>query len=56
VAALLESKRSLADSVVGSGEEWLTELEDEALAERVALSAPSEELDDDTWQPWAEAS
>ncbi len=56
VAALLERKRSLADSVVGSGEEWLTELDDEALAELVALSAPSEELDDDTWQPWAEAS
>ncbi|MER7012067.1 DEAD/DEAH box helicase [Saccharopolyspora sp. NPDC000359] len=38
IAELLEHKRALADSVVGSGESWLTELTDEALRELVELS------------------
>ncbi len=38
IAALLQSKRQLADSVVGSGESWLSELSDEDLAELVNLS------------------
>ncbi|MER6988345.1 DEAD/DEAH box helicase [Saccharopolyspora hirsuta] len=38
IAELLEQKRALADSVVGSGESWLAELTDEALRELVELS------------------
>jgi len=38
VAALLSSKRALADAVVGSGEGWVSELSDEDLAELVALA------------------
>ncbi|WP_329464004.1 DEAD/DEAH box helicase [Streptomyces sp. NBC_01431] len=41
VAKLLESKRALADAVVGSGEAALTELSDADLAELVALGRPS---------------
>ncbi|MET9879824.1 DEAD/DEAH box helicase [Actinacidiphila glaucinigra] len=41
VAKLLESKRALAESVVGSGEAALTELDDDDLAELVALRRPS---------------
>ena len=36
---MIESKRALAQAVVGTGESWLTELSTEALAELVALSA-----------------
>ncbi|MPZ67849.1 MAG: ATP-dependent helicase, partial [Pseudonocardiaceae bacterium] len=39
IADLLEEKRSLADSVVGSGETWLTELSDDDLRSLVTLSA-----------------
>ena len=38
IAALLESKRALADVVVGSGEGWISELDDAALADLVRLS------------------
>ena len=38
VADLLERKRALADAVVGTGETWLTELDDDALHDLVALS------------------
>jgi SNF2 family DNA or RNA helicase len=38
VADLLERKRALADAVVGTGETWLTELDDDALHELVSLS------------------
>ncbi|WP_390898524.1 DEAD/DEAH box helicase [Streptomyces fulvoviolaceus] len=41
VAKLLESKRALADAVVGSGEAALTELSDADLAELVALGRQS---------------
>lgn len=37
IAAMLEQKRSLAESVVGEGEGWVTELSDEELAELVSL-------------------
>jgi superfamily II DNA or RNA helicase len=37
VDALLEEKRRLAERVVGGGEGWLTELDDEALAELLRL-------------------
>ncbi|MEV8541209.1 DEAD/DEAH box helicase [Streptomyces sp. NPDC051572] len=38
IDALLQSKRSLADAVVGTGETWLTELDDEALRALVRLA------------------
>ncbi|HMQ28983.1 MAG TPA: DEAD/DEAH box helicase, partial [Acidimicrobiales bacterium] len=38
IAALLEAKRALADVVVGSGEGWISELDDAALADLVRLS------------------
>ncbi|MGW7006272.1 DEAD/DEAH box helicase [Streptomyces sp. NPDC054933] len=41
VARLLEAKRALAESVIGSGETALTELGDDELAELVALSRHS---------------
>ena len=37
IAALLTSKRELADAVVGSGEGWLAELSDTDLADLVSL-------------------
>ena len=40
IAALLRSKRDLADMVVGSGEAWLTELSTAELTELVALQRP----------------
>ena len=47
VANLLERKRDLADRVVGEGEAWLTELDDDTLADLVRLSAPHEPVDDE---------
>jgi len=49
IADLLERKRALADAVVGDGETWVTELDDDALAELVALSRDAEltDLEDD---------
>ncbi|HEY6797189.1 MAG TPA: DEAD/DEAH box helicase [Kineosporiaceae bacterium] len=41
IAALLTSKRELADAVVGSGEGWITELSDDELRELVTLRAVS---------------
>ena len=37
IAALLERKRELAESIVGSGEGWISELDDSALADLVSL-------------------
>ena len=37
IAALLATKRALAESVVGSGERWISELSDAELADLVAL-------------------
>jgi SNF2 domain-containing protein/SNF2 helicase protein/helicase-like protein len=39
IAALLETKRELADAVIGSGEGWIAELSDAELAELVSLRA-----------------
>jgi superfamily II DNA or RNA helicase len=39
IAALMDRKRGLADSIVGSGESWITELSDEELARLVELRA-----------------
>ena len=36
---LLESKRNLADRVVGTGETWLSELDDSTLHELVSLGS-----------------
>jgi len=47
IDALLESKRDLADRVVGTGEGWLTELDDDALRKLVALDPDAELLDSD---------
>ncbi len=41
IAALLETKRELADAVIGSGEGWIAELSDADLAELVGLRATS---------------
>jgi hypothetical protein len=54
IADLLERKRALADSVVGAGEQWITEMGDDELRALVALSAPGEDLeDDDLDDAWA---
>ena len=51
IATVLEDKRALADAVVGTGEAWLTELDDDELRELVALSeadvADAEGADDE---------
>jgi SNF2 family DNA or RNA helicase len=39
IAALLETKRELADAVIGSGEGWIADLSDTELAELVSLRA-----------------
>jgi superfamily II DNA or RNA helicase len=41
IAALLETKRELADAVIGSGEGWIAELSDAELTELVSLRAAS---------------
>jgi superfamily II DNA or RNA helicase len=45
IAALLDRKRALADAVVGAGEGWITELDDDELRDLVALS--TDDLEDD---------
>jgi SNF2-related domain/SNF2 Helicase protein/Helicase conserved C-terminal domain len=40
IAALLASKRGLAEAVVGAGEAWITELSNAELAELVSLQGP----------------
>jgi len=42
IDAMLESKRDLADRVVGTGEGWLTQLDDDALRRLVALDTDVE--------------
>ncbi|HSK96626.1 MAG TPA: DEAD/DEAH box helicase, partial [Euzebyales bacterium] len=39
IAAILDDKRALADAVVGAGEAWITEMDDDELRDLVALSA-----------------
>ncbi|MHB1712827.1 MAG: DEAD/DEAH box helicase, partial [Acidimicrobiales bacterium] len=41
IATLLESKRQLAESVVGAGEGWISELNDSELVELVSLRRPT---------------
>ena len=40
IAAVIESKRALAASVIGSGEAWIGELSDDELADLVTLGGP----------------
>ena len=47
IDAMLESKRDLADRVVGSGEGWLTELDDDALRRLVALDTDVDLMTDE---------
>ncbi len=47
IAELLERKKALADSVVGSGEGWITELDDQDLRALVALSEDDVEDEDE---------
>jgi SNF2 family DNA or RNA helicase len=47
IDSILESKRDLADLVVGAGEGWLTELDDESLRRLVALDADMELMNED---------
>ncbi len=60
IADLLERKRSLADAVVGTGEDWIADLADEDLRELVALStadlADDDDDETDTGPPPATAS
>lgn len=44
IGELLSQKRSLADQVVGSGEQWIGNLDDEALAELVKLTPVTTEV------------
>jgi SNF2 family DNA or RNA helicase len=45
IDALIESKRELAESVVGTGEGWLTELSTEELRDLITLRAEAVEAD-----------
>jgi SNF2 family DNA or RNA helicase len=52
IAELLDRKRALADAVVGTGETWITELDDDELRDLVALSTDDlADEDDDTPEP-----
>lgn len=51
IAELLDQKRSLADAIVGAGETWITELDDDELRELVALSSPPSDAEDDEAGP-----
>jgi SNF2 family DNA or RNA helicase len=47
VASLLEQKRELAARVVGSGEQWITELGQNELRELFSLTKTAVVLDDE---------
>jgi hypothetical protein len=51
IAVLLDRKRALADAVVGTGETWITELDDDELRELVALSTDDLADEDDAGEP-----
>jgi superfamily II DNA or RNA helicase len=51
IAELLDRKRALADAVVGTGETWITELDDDELRELVALSTDDLADEDDEPEP-----
>jgi SNF2 family DNA or RNA helicase len=43
IDTLLDEKRQLFDTVVGSGERWMTELDDDQLHRLVSLAGEDEE-------------
>ncbi len=45
IASMLDEKRGLADAVVGSGEEWISQLSDDDLARLVSLSGDAYDSD-----------
>jgi len=47
IAGVLDRKRSLADAIVGTGETWITELDDDELRELVSLSTVDVDDDED---------
>jgi hypothetical protein len=47
IDGMLESKRDLADRVVGTGEGWLTELDDDALRRLVSLEPDADIMGDE---------
>lgn len=47
IDGMLESKRDLADRVVGTGEGWLTELDDDALRRLVSLEPDADIMSDE---------
>ncbi len=47
IDGMLESKRDLADRVVGTGEGWLTELDDDALRRLVSLESDADIMSDE---------
>ena len=47
IDGMLESKRDLADRVVGTGEGWLTELDDESLRRLVSLEPDADIMSDE---------
>ena len=54
IDAMIRSKRELAETVVGNGEDWLTELSTDELRELFALSADAlqdDEATDDSGEP-----
>jgi superfamily II DNA or RNA helicase len=51
IAELLDRKRALADAVVGTGETWITELDDDELRDLVALSTDDLADEDDDTEP-----
>ncbi len=48
IATMLDEKRGLADAVVGSGEEWISQLGDDDLARLVSLSGDAYSTDGDS--------
>ena len=51
IAELLDRKRTLADAIVGTGETWITELDDDELRELVELSTADLADDEDDDEP-----
>ncbi len=56
IDAMLESKRDLADRVVGTGEGWLTELDDDALRRLVSLEPDADIMSEEEGNGFAAVS
>jgi SNF2 family DNA or RNA helicase len=55
IDGMLESKRDLADRVVGTGEGWLTELDDDALRRLISLEPDADIMSDEEGNGFAAA-